>query len=137
IFPQVGSIDAVADLTFFASNSDPLAEIQEINGVVRVAQVNPIVQLEGDFNGDGVVDAADYTVWRNNLGANSEAVINNAGNNNGVVDAGDYVLWKTNFGLSGGAAALTAGASAVPEPGTLAMGVALLVGGVLAGRRPR
>src|SRR5690606_16924003 len=25
--------------------------------------------LTGDFNGDGIVDAADYTVWRDNLGS--------------------------------------------------------------------
>jgi len=53
--------------------------------------------LIGDFNGDGFVDAADYTVWRDGLGA--------------VYSQGDYNLWADNYG-----AIANAGAEAVPEP---------------------
>jgi hypothetical protein len=41
----------------------------------------------GDFNGDGMVDAADYVVWRKTDGS----------------DAG-YDLWQANFGMAGGGA---------------------------------
>ncbi len=73
--------------------------------------------LPGDFNSDGSVDAADYTVWRNNSGAPEQ-----------------YAEWKTLFGASipGGAASgdgmiaklgatltSTTKAPAVPEPSTL------------------
>ncbi|WP_442483741.1 hypothetical protein [Aeoliella sp. SH292] len=72
--------------------------------------------VEGDFNDDGVVNLADYTLWRDNLGATTEAAINFRGNGGGITSA-DYTLWKTNFGdMAAGASGLTGGAP-VPEPG--------------------
>lgn len=74
----------------------------------------------GDFNDDGKVDAADYTVWRDNLG--SSHILGGHGDENGdsldVVDMDDYTLWQANFGYVSppGSAAI---AGAVPEPGTL------------------
>ncbi len=70
--------------------------------------------LEGDFNGDGTVDAADYTVWRDNLGLD-DSVLNGAGDNSGTVDANDYTLWVGNYGASSSSSA----SAAVPEPTTL------------------
>ncbi|MEQ8847764.1 hypothetical protein [Botrimarina sp.] len=55
--------------------------------------------LTGDYNGDGVVDAADYTVWRDGLSPDS-------------TQAG-YDAWAGNFGATAGASA------AVPEPSSL------------------
>lgn len=83
--------------------------------------------LQGDFNGDGVVDAADYTVWRNNLGGDESALGGN-GNNNGVVDSGDYALWKAHFGQSA-PAALALASTQVPEPAS----VVWMLGAALAG----
>ncbi len=76
--------------------------------------------LPGDFNDDGMINLADYTVWRDHLGAATESALNGNGNNTGGVDTGDYLLWKMHFG----AAATAAGASAaarVPEPASLAV----------------
>jgi hypothetical protein len=70
--------------------------------------------LPGDFNDDGVVNLADYTVWRDNLGAPNELALNGNGNNSGSVDAGDYNLWKSNFGSGGSLEAVDA--QQVPEP---------------------
>jgi hypothetical protein len=84
----------------------------------------------GDFNADGVVDAADYTVWRDALGSMNAAV---DVDRSGVVDAGDYTIWRNQFGLTSGS--LAAAAAAVPEPS--AMVVLLLAGGfvtILSGR---
>ena len=81
--------------------------------------------LPGDFNNNQVVDAADYTVWRNNLGAADESTALN-GNGDGMngVDNGDYNLWKSNFGdTSPGAGGLAGSGSAVPEPGTWSLGI--------------
>ena len=62
----------------------------------------------GDYNQDGTVDAADYTVWRDSLGANVAAFAGADGSGNGVVDQADYGVWKANFGAvatgAGGAA---------------------------------
>lgn len=51
----------------------------------------------GDYNGDAHVDAADYPVWRDNLGTASAAA---DGNGDGIVDGGDYAIWKANYGLA-------------------------------------
>ena len=37
------------------------------------------VGLAGDYNGNGTVDAADYVVWRDNLGAADESALNGNG----------------------------------------------------------
>ena len=77
--------------------------------------------LAGDFNNDGVVDAADYTVWRNHLDETNEANINNNGDGNGVGQS-DYTLWKSHYGNSNpgsGSGGLLP--SAVPEPTSLAL----------------
>jgi hypothetical protein len=75
--------------------------------------------LRGDYNGDGSVNAADYTSWRDG-GALAD------GNNDGAVNSGDYQVWRANYGSSG------ASAVAVPEPSSLAaLGIAgaLAIGG--------
>ena len=55
---------------------------------------------QGDYNNNGFVDAADYTVWRDTLG---QEVLNPGdaadGDESGEIDAGDYDFWKDRFGL--------------------------------------
>ena len=58
--------------------------------------------LAGDYNSNGIVDAADYTVWRDTLGSTSDFRADGSGSTpgvpDGVVDALDYDFWKANFG---------------------------------------
>ena len=70
----------------------------------RPARVTGLADSPGDFNRDGVVDAADYTVWRDGLGATRTAA--------------DYNLFAAAFGGTTGAAA------SVPEPTCVALFVA-------------
>ncbi len=67
-----------------------------------------LAPLAGDYNQNGTVDAADYTLWRNGLGS--------------IYSIDDYAIWKTNFGQSSGSgsAAQAAGSTStvVPEPAT-------------------
>jgi hypothetical protein len=63
--------------------------------------------VPGDYNLDGIVDAADYTLWKDNGG-----------------DQIDYRTWKDNFGLS---IASSSGADHVPEPTTLLLALLALV----------
>ena len=55
-----------------------------------------IVPGTGDYNGNGVVDAADYTLWRDTLG--SQLDLRADGNGDGMVDEADYVFWNDRFG---------------------------------------
>lgn len=50
---------------------------------------------EGDFNQNGIVDAADYTVWRNNFGSNTP--LPNDPNGTPVGNEA-YQTWKAHFG---------------------------------------
>lgn len=50
-----------------------------------------------DYNGDGSVNAADYTVWRDSLGQTGDGLPAD-GNGDGTVDGIDYDNWKNNFG---------------------------------------
>jgi hypothetical protein len=81
--------------------------------------------LPWDFNHNGTVDAADYTIWRNTLGQldgnvteNGPSLVANA-DRDGSVDATDYEAWKFHFGESlplpagAGSRGLT---NSVPEP---------------------
>lgn len=80
------------------------------------------IQILGDFNGNGVVDAADYTTWRDGLGT--------------FYTPADYDEWKSHFGESMGDSALVDSRGTVPEPATLCSAAATLI--VLAiASRPR
>lgn len=52
--------------------------------------------LNGDYNTDGLVNLADYTVWRDSNGQAGVGLVAN-GNLSIAVDAPDYEIWKSNF----------------------------------------
>jgi hypothetical protein len=54
--------------------------------------------LPGDYYADGIVDAADYLVWRKMHGRNVSPFSGADGNGDGVVDQEDYTVWRANFG---------------------------------------
>ncbi len=84
--------------------------------------------VPGDYNHNGVVDAADYVVWRDSLGSNVNLAAD--GNNNQIVDAGDYAFWKSHFGqsLGSGSAGASLAHAAVPEPAALILAVVGVLG---------
>jgi hypothetical protein len=71
--------------------------------------INPNAVLAGDFNGDGVVDLADYAVWRKGFGT--------------IYTQTDYDVWRAQFGLTpdGGAGAGLDQETTVPEPVTISL----------------
>ena len=79
---------------------------------VRVWQ--PDTATPGDYNGDGVIDAADYTIWRDSQGQSGIALPAD-GSGNGSVGPEDYQIWKAHYGgeLPGGA---SSSSQSVPEP---------------------
>ncbi|MGD9632791.1 MAG: SMP-30/gluconolactonase/LRE family protein [Pirellulales bacterium] len=82
--------------------------------------------LVGDFNGNGIVDAADYVAWRD--AAPTDTLPND--DTPGVVDASDYEDWRANFGETNAVGSAAVGAVSVPEP---AGAVLLVVGLVMSG----
>jgi autotransporter-associated beta strand protein len=69
--------------------------------------------IPADYNGDGAVNTADYTMWRSSLGAEVTPGTKADGNGNGVIDAGDYILWRKRMSTGGGTSLVGA---PVPEP---------------------
>jgi hypothetical protein len=70
--------------------------------------------LPGDFNRDGQVDAADYVVWRKQLGQTGNIAAD--ANEDNVVDIKDYNLWRSNVGRTESAG--TGAFVAIPEAAT-------------------
>jgi hypothetical protein len=75
--------------------------------------------LDGDYNADGKVDAADYVVWRKS----------------DINGQQGYDDWRANFGLSPGAGAALATGGPVPEPDTLILGLGACVALLVASRK--
>lgn len=75
--------------------------------------VTLLVGLSGDFNSDGTVNAADFSLWRDSMGATGSGLAAD-GDGDGDVDANDYTIWKNHFGQS--ISSGNGSAAAVPEP---------------------
>jgi hypothetical protein len=72
--------------------------------------------VPGDYNGNGVVDAADYVKWRDGGPLLNEIA------DVGTVSAADYTAWKSAFGNHAGSGSGSAlGSAAVPEPTCLTL----------------
>lgn len=104
------------------------------NVQLRVLALEPTGGLIGDYNSDGKVDAADYTVWRDKLGS-SAVLPNRDPANSGNVSAADYNSWKSHFGQMAGAGSLDV--AAVPEPASALMLASVVLMAVAARRGPR
>jgi hypothetical protein len=98
-----------------------------LNGVVRYVPFNAGV-LIGDYNSNGTVDAADYTLWRNRVGQPGNQLPNrDPANGSGAIDGSDYLSWKRNFGSTMGAGSTAS--TSVPEPSSFAI-AGLAVGAI-------
>lgn len=105
--PEVNSTTAASGVTpgemdFAFSGTNNSGNIPDFaNDQARIAQENidpfdlGIAPIDGDYNNDRIVNAADYTIWRDNDGS-SETLDNDP--TPGVVDSTDYDLWADKFG---------------------------------------
>jgi hypothetical protein len=88
-----------------------------------------LIRLLGDFNHNLVVDAADYTVWRNTLHRIGEKLAADT-DHNAFVDHADYLAWQQNYGRNVAHLFPGSGSQAsIPEPATnalLAIGIVTL-----------
>jgi hypothetical protein len=112
------------DVFLYATGAFSIDEIR-----VGPTYADVVPGIPGDYNQNGIVDAADYTVWRDHLGQTFILTNENpVGATPGVVDVEDYAFWKAHFGESagsGGGSSIESGA--VPEPATWMMFVVAIM----------
>lgn len=112
------------DLLSISQGEDGELYAMFFNGDIKILAPSP---LAGDFNNNGVVDAADYTVWRDAFG--QSVSLPNETESLGTVDEGDYGAWKANF------AATRGGGDSVTAPEPAAVSLVLLAGLLLSQTR--
>jgi len=110
-FGPDGYIDLVDVQVTQAANELLFLEVNTTTGQVAIKnqtgdplrldfyEIKSAGSANGDYNNDGRVDAADYTVWRDNLGSN---VLLPNDTTPGSVTAADFDVWKAAFGTGGG-----------------------------------
>jgi PEP-CTERM motif len=117
------------DLTFISAGAAAATGSFYIDDISAALLVAPI--LTGDYNQDGVVDAADYEVWRNTFGQSGSGLAADGDGDNMVTQL-DYDIWKSHFGQSGGSA--SSGSQRVPEPSTVILLALGFVGSIVLAR---
>jgi hypothetical protein len=135
--PAAYAIEVNGGYTFVAAYRDEQAS-WGTGGTLLVDNINVVGMtnfgiapppVAGDYNGNGKVDAADYTKWRDTLGSTTNLAAD--GDGNGTVQQADYTYWKTRFGNTSGSGS-GLGSGAVPEPSSLVLvGLAMLAAGQL------
>jgi hypothetical protein len=117
----------------FLGNTTATVNYDEANGNVFLSDFMSTDPpgIFGDYNDDGIVDAADYVVWRKNNGTTNTLPNDSSA---GLVSPADYDVWRENFGRTSGSGS---GAQAVPEPGAFAALVLLTAWGALFVRKGR
>jgi hypothetical protein len=140
VFVEIDSLgfgQAVFSDIMLGSINVPLFGSRPIQRINVEAQVDIVGYDFGDYNRNGVVDAADYDSWRSQFGQSGPDLAAD-GNGDERVDAADYVLWRDNFGGGvGSGSSLGSSMGAVPEPAIGMLLIAAAVSGVVFNRSRR
>jgi T5SS/PEP-CTERM-associated repeat protein len=100
ILTATDSIVGTFDTTLFPALDSGLA--MQVTYTSNSVTLRIVSALNGDYNGDGIVDAADYVVWRKTDGTQQ-----------------GYNSWRANFGQTAGSGSMVD--AAVPEPASLVL----------------
>jgi hypothetical protein len=133
---QFANINATGQVKFGAieGNTAVIYAMSTNNGLQAFQlTLEPAVENNGDYNGDGVVDAGDYVFWRSMEGLSVDPSTGADGDGDGVIGPGDHAHWVERFGdiIGGGARA-----GLVPEASTLLLAL-VGIGATVVGRRKR
>jgi len=95
--------------------------VDELRIGTSFASVTPadLVAVSADFNGDGVIDGSDFLIWQRGFGISDGTAVPSNGDatGDGNVNADDLAVWESQFGT----VPATVFATAVPEPGSVAL----------------
>ena len=81
----------------YSHSASALAE-DSISQVVTSSDATNYIVANADFNGDTLVDAGDYVLWRKNSGVTSGATQSQGdANGDGAIDSIDYDLWRGQY----------------------------------------
>jgi hypothetical protein len=120
IEPTAQFLDVPLSKLIFTSQHDDVANLNAAFAIDDILFHVVSEGLDGDYNGDNKVDAADYVVWRKSDGSQT-----------------GYNLWRANFGATGGAGSESGSdTSGVPEPVGFILVLSAAVG-VVVRRDPR
>ncbi len=119
--PQAWDILNAAPIAF--ANGYMSFSLAPLSGRYILLSEGPLT-IPGDYNADGLVDAADFAVWRDRLG--SQASLPN--DNTAGVGPDDFDRWIANFGRTVDAGSSSIDYAAVPEPSTLGLLLLAAVG---------
>jgi hypothetical protein len=97
---------------------DSITGLMPISSVAWIASVDAV---EGDYDGNGFVEEADFEKFRGDFGKLVAKGSGADGNGNGIIDSADYTIWRDIidppiFEIGGGS-----GSAVVPEPSALAL----------------
>ncbi len=114
----LSAYDLASDILQISADKHTLSfNFTELPNQVTNLRVITEFALTGDFNNDGIVDAADYTVWRDTLGQTGDFLAAD-GDGSGTVDAQDYTVWRSHFGMTIQSSFVNS-SGVVPEPSAL------------------
>jgi hypothetical protein len=118
----------------FAFADLPLLSGGLVWGVNRTQNSVALSVARADFNRNGVVDAADYVLWRKTFNQTGTGLAAD-GNGDGKVDDIDYQIWRVSYGSIAGTrpASGALGGATLPEPG--AAGLLIVAGALIFSRR--
>ena len=137
--PDVGTLhakvsfgeDAAGNLYIVNLGSSSFQPPLGTGSVYRI--VTDAVILQGDYNQNGVVDAADYIVWRKNVNTGNVLANDPIG---GTIGQAQYDQWRAHFGQTAGSGSGADANATVPEPATMVM-LIVTAAGALTRRRFR
>ena len=92
--PTTGQLRGI--VSFGEDAAGNLYMVRRTGQIFRVTGVEAIAEMLGDYNANGIIDAADYNVWRDTFGQQGPGLAAD-GNGDGVVNVSDYNIWRDGF----------------------------------------
>ena len=91
----LGDLEGNVDLVQVEWSSGLIQQLFDVSVDQTISILETDQAAAADYNQNGIVDAADFTIWRDLLGSNDPLA---DGDGNGIVGMEDYYIWRTQFG---------------------------------------